>query len=521
MPSLSLFRVSLVFAVALVLSVLVRPLLPIDETRYLAVAWEMHLSGDPFHLTRNFAPYADKPPLLFWLINLVWAVTGVSELAGRLVGPAFAVAAVVLTARLAARFWPDLSGAGTRAAAALAGFSAFLLYGSATMFDAMLTVAVLAGIGCLWAIGSGDVRSRVWAGLGLVLAFGLYAKGPVIFLHLVVPLALMRVWAPRPPSVRDGARGLALALATCLAAVALWLVPALLTADATFRYELIWRQSAARVAGGMAHDRPVWFLIALLPVLIFPFGWSWQLWRGLRRRTAADRSVRLCLIWALSGLAIFSLVASKQAHYLLPELPAIALIFARSLWEESRPSGHLSAAPWLTLGAGLAVLVLAALRATGGRAGSVLPPDIGLTPVLIAGLCLLALAALAIGLPLVPGHLALGLGVALVLQGALAGTGFFVTYDSHRLAKALSGAAEGDLAVTGMRYSAEMNFAGRLHRPVTVLPDGDTLAAWVAAHPSGLLFAPRDLLKATPQATLHFDGDDLGIWAAASLTARE
>lgn len=34
------------FAAVAVLGVLARPLLPIDETRYLAVAWEMRLHGD-------------------------------------------------------------------------------------------------------------------------------------------------------------------------------------------------------------------------------------------------------------------------------------------------------------------------------------------------------------------------------------------------------------------------------------------------------------------------------------------
>jgi hypothetical protein len=45
------------------------PVLPIDETRYLAVAWEMRLHGDFLVPHLNGAPYSDKPPLLFWLIN--------------------------------------------------------------------------------------------------------------------------------------------------------------------------------------------------------------------------------------------------------------------------------------------------------------------------------------------------------------------------------------------------------------------------------------------------------------------
>ena len=81
------FRIATAFFAVLVAEVWLRLLFPTDETRYLAVAWEMSLSGDYFVLTKNFELYSHKPPLLFWLINLTWLVTGVSEGAARLVGP--------------------------------------------------------------------------------------------------------------------------------------------------------------------------------------------------------------------------------------------------------------------------------------------------------------------------------------------------------------------------------------------------------------------------------------------------
>ena len=64
-----------------------RPLLPVDETRYLAVAWEMWWRGDFLLPWLNGEPYSHKPPLLFWLIHALWALFGVSELAARF--PAF------------------------------------------------------------------------------------------------------------------------------------------------------------------------------------------------------------------------------------------------------------------------------------------------------------------------------------------------------------------------------------------------------------------------------------------------
>ena len=58
------------------------PALPIDETRYLGVAWEMRVHGDFIVPHLNGATYSDKPPLLFWLINIAWTVFGYERVVG-------------------------------------------------------------------------------------------------------------------------------------------------------------------------------------------------------------------------------------------------------------------------------------------------------------------------------------------------------------------------------------------------------------------------------------------------------
>ena len=76
----------------------------------------------------------------------------------------------------------------------------------------------------------------------MAVALGVYAKGPVILIHLL-PVALsmpLRAEAERP-SARQWAGGLALAVA--LVAVGLWLVPALILGG---------RSTASRSRGGKA-----------------------------------------------------------------------------------------------------------------------------------------------------------------------------------------------------------------------------------------------------------------------------
>src|SRR5579883_1503643 len=90
-----------IWAILVAAGLALRPTLPVDETRYLAVAWEMWTGGNYLVPHLNGIPYHHKPPLLFWLITLGWHVFGVSETWGRLVAPLFALGCLLLSARLA------------------------------------------------------------------------------------------------------------------------------------------------------------------------------------------------------------------------------------------------------------------------------------------------------------------------------------------------------------------------------------------------------------------------------------
>ncbi|MCY1125420.1 glycosyltransferase family 39 protein [Frigidibacter sp. RF13] len=504
----------------LALLVWARPLLPVDETRYLAVAWEIHLSGDPFHLTRNFAPYADKPPLLFWLINLVWMVTGVNEFAARLVGPAFAVAMIGASAALAARLWRDQPSVPRDNAIILGNTLGFLLFGGATMFDTMLGLAVLLSLRQLWRIGiEGQGGWRSWAGLGLAFTFGFYAKGPVILLHLAAPLLFFRWWAVERIGARRFGLGLGLAFLVLALGALLWLVPALLTATPDFRHELLWRQSAGRLGGGLAHDRPFWFFLVVLPVLLFPWSLSRPFWKGLADAAGSgDPGLRLCLTWFAGAFVLFSLTASKQAHYLVPELPAAALLTARMLADGRRPVA--SAASWLCLIAGLAILSLALLD-LGGLTARFLPDLLSAGQWALVGLLILLLGPLSARLGFVAGQASLGFGLVAVLYLVAASGGMFREYDSEVLRQALVQSGNGPWAVTGAKYEAQLNFAGRAIRAIPTLSDRVAIEHWAAATPAGVLFGPVEgvAVEVAPERSLRYDGVELGIWSARAIAA--
>lgn len=497
------------FAAVALAGVLLRPALPVDETRYLAVAWEMWARGDWLVPTKNFALYTDKPPLLFWTINLVWSVTGVSETAARLVGPGYAVLALVLTGRLARRLWPDPPGIGGCATLALAGTLAFALAGGLTMFDTALTAATVGGmLALLRALETG--RARDWALLGLALAAGGLAKGPVILIHLGPALALAPLWFPAPISLRGLARGAAIAIGTGLGLVALWVVPAALSGGAEYRTAILWTQSAGRVTQAFAHVRPWWFFAALLPALLFPWSVMPALWRAGARADWREPGLRLCLIWGGAALVLFSAISSKQAHYLLPELPAAALALARL----APPRFPLRLPVAILAGLALAGLAAALGLVPLGRAEALVQPRAA-----AAAACLLALAVCLVALRVrgLAGGAILTLGAILSLNLLIGTTATRRLYDTRPLAAALAPFEPHGIAFHGQRYHAEFNFAGRLTAPVATPATPEDLAAWQAAHPGGVIVARLDKAHPSwpPARTIPFRNAPYALWRAA------
>lgn len=501
------------FAVVAVSGIVLRPLIPIDETRYVSVAWEMRATGDWLVPHKNGAFYTDKPPLLFWLINLVWMITGVSEWAARIVGPAFGIVAIAGTWSLGRRFWGDRTGA--RAAAILSGFTVFALYGGATMFDTLLASAVILGVGALWSALMQNGGGRAWVAFGLALALGVYAKGPVILVHLLPLLLFSPVWVPATQRLPLGQtlRGAGLALAVALALVALWVVPAAIMGGPEYREMILWKQSSGRMVSSFAHARPWYWLAVTLPLVLFPWIWSPALWRGLRRADLTNPALRLCALWGLSGLVLFSLISGKQVHYLMPELPAVALLFARTLG----PSGEDLTSPVAGIGVpsvlallGAALAIAAALGLIGGADAALLRPVIS---VVAASVVLLLVASVALRLPLTLGMALLGLGVVLALNLGIGLTSLRQAYDARIIASQLTGHEEQGIAVILPKYNAEFNFPARLTRPVREL-DAETLPGWLSEHPEGrvLTYCGTNALPAPATREFEFNGNSWCLW---------
>ena len=197
-PRAALAFAALLWAACLASGLALRPLLPVDETRYLAVALEMWQRGDFLVPWRNGVPYHHKPPLLFWSIHAGWAVLGVGEAWARMVAPLFGLASLAACVALARLLHPGRPAVAAMAPLALMAFSYFALFGTLTFFDTLVTFFALVGwIGMVLAARGQEARG--WTLVALALGLGILAKGPVQLLHLL-PVALLAPSSKRPAS---------------------------------------------------------------------------------------------------------------------------------------------------------------------------------------------------------------------------------------------------------------------------------------------------------------------------------
>ncbi len=119
------------------------------------------------------------------------------------------------------------------------------------------------------------------------------------------------------------------------------------------------QRGASRAMPAEPHSWPVYFCLLLTPLLLLPWGLSrhfwqsrpWMAWYG----PSVNESVRApspFALWFLLVFAIFSAIAGKQPHYLVPPVPPLLLVIGYFLsgcgWSESatRRSRRLPSSAW-------------------------------------------------------------------------------------------------------------------------------------------------------------------------------
>lgn len=325
----------LVTAIVLTAGLGLRDPWPADEPRFALIARDMVESGNWLLPQVGGVLYPDKPPLFFWLVAALYALTDSLRVAFLVPGVLAGIGTMLLVTDLARRLWGPQTA--IWCGATLLAIVQFPLQMKSGQIDGLLCFWTTLGIygfsrhlllGPDW---------RWYAIGGLASGLGVITKGVGILPYLIFfpyALAVAQRWPVFRHSWRDWRW--AAAPAATLLAIALWLVPMLLATTGganpelvAYRDNILFHQTITRYADSWGHIRPIWYLFTnAAPWLWIPvtFVLPWLVpawWQDLRSKNAA---VMLFLGWLLLVLVFFSLSDGKRSLYIFPAAPALALV---------------------------------------------------------------------------------------------------------------------------------------------------------------------------------------------------
>jgi 4-amino-4-deoxy-L-arabinose transferase-like glycosyltransferase len=324
-----------------------------DEPRYASIARAMSETGDWITARLNGQPWFEKPVLYYWAAGISFRLFGVSEFAARLPSALAAAFATLVIAWTARRYY----GRGAALLTLLLAPTTVGMFGFARaatpdmLFSACLTAAMAAAAGLLW---GGGLSPR--ALLGLRIGFGVFlgaaalAKGPAALVLAGGSVALWTLVSRRWRDALSLLDPLAI-LSFCVVALPWYVLCAMRNPD-FLRIFFLAHNFERYLTPVFHHQQPVWYFIGILALGLLP--WTVLLLptardaiRSWREGRAAGSPALFFACLAVFPFLFFSFSKSKLPGYILPGIPPLLLLLARStarLLEEKSALARWSAA---------------------------------------------------------------------------------------------------------------------------------------------------------------------------------
>ena len=336
------------------------PLLGPDEPRYAQVAREMFLRADLVTPTLGGHTWFEKPALLYWMMIAAYKIFGVGEWSARL-GPAVCGLLTI------AAVWRvgNAVGVGLWSALVMASCLGLIVFSRAASFDVVVTMTTTWSL-AFFLLYEIERKPRLLIGFYVFVGLSLLAKGLV---GIVIPFGVVGVYylLRRRWPERDVFLSLIWGVPLAIAVSAIWYGPVIARHGWTFVDEFFVQHHFARyVSNKYHHPQPIYFYPAIILLLALP--WTPFLiaalvkarrWVWLKNDGNESLSIVrvFALAWLVMPIVFFSFSGSKLPGYILPALPAAALLIAD--WIAAR-NGRLI--PHVAIFAGTLLLVLIALH---------------------------------------------------------------------------------------------------------------------------------------------------------------
>ncbi len=301
-----------------------------DEGDFAQIARELPENPIVPHLNGN--PYGEKPPLYYYITYLSKVVFFWTrdEVSLRLPSGLFALFGTIILFLTLQRYIGHQQ----------AIFSTSILittplyYWQARYLQVDMVFSVFVSV-CLllfyWFYKTRKESMIYLSFLSLALAF--LVKGPLA-IALVIPIVILFLFLEKSFKILK-IRQLGIGALICIAVILPWYIAVYLKEGAPYLYENVIRQNFVRFFDAWSHKRPFYYYFRTLPLDFFP--WSLFLPLGIflsYKRFKSDIGVKYFLTWFVWMFFFLSLSSGKISKYMLPVLPAIAVITSLAFGEE-------------------------------------------------------------------------------------------------------------------------------------------------------------------------------------------
>lgn len=309
-----------------------RDFTPDNELRYLSITDEALRNHDFFAFYNHGLPYADKPPLYFWLLMLCRWIAGqhymwLLSLCSLL--PAFGVIAVMekwtarwrVSSQAAESSSGDASGTLPSARMMLMTSAYFLGASVILRMDMLMCLFIVLSLFTFWKMHEGQAKRRDTWLFPIYLFLALFTKGP---LGILIPLCSIVAFLVLERRIRFfpkfwGWKTWGVLLGMC----ALWFLGVYADGGKEYLDNLLFHQTIDRAVDSFHHKRPFYYYLIAIWYILAP----WSLYvvgtmiADLRRRATLPSLQQFFLTISLTTLVLLSCISSKLQIYLLPALP--------------------------------------------------------------------------------------------------------------------------------------------------------------------------------------------------------